>query len=71
MVGGGCVTRVGGSGWWVVGGWVGTHTTRGRTYGSGSDCHVAHMTRVNLSLVEVKFRKVTCFVAQTSKRDVS
>ena len=55
MVGGGCVTRVGGSGWWVVDGWVGTHTTRGRTYGSGSDCHVAHMTRVNLSLVEVEF----------------
>ena len=45
--------------WWVVGGgcgWVSSHTTRGRAYGSGSDCHVAHMTRVNLSLVEVVFK---------------
>jgi hypothetical protein len=55
-------TRIGGGWWvcdpgrwWVLGGWVGSHTTRGRSYGSGSDCHVAHMTRVNLSLVEVKF----------------
>ena len=47
-VGGGwwvCDPVVGG--WWVVGGRVGSHNTRGRSYGSGPDCHVAHMTRVN------------------------
>ena len=33
--------------WWVVGGWVGSHNTRGRSYRSGPDYHVAHITRVN------------------------
>jgi hypothetical protein len=54
--------------WWVVGGWVGSHNTRGRSYGSGSDCHVAHVTRVNRWLVDVEckptwhatWQKLTC-----------
>jgi hypothetical protein len=52
----------------VVGGWVGSCNTRERSYGSGPDCHVAHMTRVNRWLIDVELKptwhatwqKLTC-----------